>query len=335
MIASLLGTSGASFVRARSRVVAVLLCVALGAGTSTAAPPDDDRARQARAVAIFERGEAQFVDGRYDAAATLFQEAWETFPDPAYLLNIGLAFEKAGRWRLAALWYDRFLERHPNAPQVSEARRRRDAAKKSREAARAIVMVASTPSGALAEDVSGKGAEAGAASEAGATCVTPCRLAVDPGPVAIAVTLGDLRAERARSLAPGERWDLDLTLDPSRGTRGAPDEPDRTPSWVAFGVGGAALVVGVVFAALAKGSYDDARALTRSPLGDADFARFESERRDVKTQSLVADLGFLGALTGATVGAILWFDADPAEPSPSEKPAARASTALTPRPAWR
>jgi hypothetical protein len=293
-----------------------------------AAPNETERERQARAVAIFERGEAQFVDGRYDAAATLFREAYETFEDPAYLLNIGLAFEKGERWPLAVLWYDRFLQRYPKAPQVPEAQRRRAAAAKSRDAARAIVMVVSTPAGALASDLTARDGEGEPAR-----CVTPCRLAVDPGPVVIQVALGDLRAERTKSLSPGERWDLEVTLSASSIPTMPVAGPDRTAAWVALGVGGAALVTGIVFAVLAKGSYDDARALTGRPLDADDFARFGRERDAAKTQSLVADLGFLGALTGATIGTVLWLDApdeigtthvmDPAPLGP-RMPAARA-----------
>ncbi|MFO0751345.1 MAG: hypothetical protein U1F43_37605, partial [Myxococcota bacterium] len=120
--------------------------------------------RQARAFATFQSGERQFKGGQYDAAAGLFQQAFETWKDPAYLFNVGLAFEKAERWRLALEWYDRFLAEYPKVPNVSEVRRRRDAASKSRGGAGAAGRGGGAPAGFLGARPRRGGAAAGGAA---------------------------------------------------------------------------------------------------------------------------------------------------------------------------
>lgn len=263
-----------------------------------------DRVRQEAAIATFERGQAQFRQGRYDAAAGLFKEAFETWPDPAYLYNIGYSFEKAERWPLAVLWYRRFMARYGDSPNAPEVARRLAAAQESRDANRAEVMITSEPAGARAELLIGSRAleDGGDADDEVRSCVTPCRLRVDPGPVAVAVELAERRVEHTRSLAARERWDLAVEL-PGFARRA----PDRTPSWVAWGIAGASLALGIGFAVAAQDSFDEGEALAaRGPLGDADQRRLAGLREDVAERSLVADVGFAGALIGAGVGAILW-----------------------------
>ena len=298
-------------IRAFATLVAVssLMGPILGTTEPAAAWADSDAERQARAIRTFERGQLQFRDGRFDAAAQLFQEAWSTWPDPAYLYNVAFSFEKAGRWRLALEWYRRFLDRYPDSANAPEVRARKEAVAKAREADRAEVVVRSEPAGARASAVTDESGDE-------PSCVTPCTLRVDPGPIALRVELGERRVDRSKSLAAGEHWELEVRLP---GPPRPPPPPDRAAAWVAWGLGGAALVTGVVFAALAQSSYDDGRALVaRAPLDDGDRDRLADLRGDVRTQSLVADLGFVGALTGATLGALLWFDAEPAAPRPEE-----------------
>ncbi|MCC6620234.1 MAG: hypothetical protein IT385_03215 [Deltaproteobacteria bacterium] len=289
---------------------ALALLVALA--TAPARAETDDQ-KKARAFETFGRGEAQFERGHFDAAARLFEEAWSTWRDPAYLFNIGLAFEKAERWPLAVEWYGRFLEAYPAVPQVSEVRRRHDAAVKSREAARAQVHVTTDPAGARAEilDVADV-----------AACVTPCVLRVDAGPITVRATLGARTAEAARSVGPSERWDVTLRLadvatdpDPPR-----PPAPDRTGPIVSWAIGGAALVTGVAFGVMASDTYDEGRALADKNGGlleRGDYDRLAGLREDLERESLVADVGFATALVGGAIGLVLWLTAD----APASTPA--------------
>lgn len=294
------------------------------ASRAVAAAPDPKtnetpKERQARAIETFGRGEAQFRDGRYDAAARLFQEAWDAWKDPAYLFNIGLAFEKAGRWPLAVEWYGRFLKEYPEVPNASDVSRRRDAAVKSREASRAQIMVTSSPSGARAEIPSDATVQ---------PCTTPCLLRVDPGPVTVKVALGTKTREVARSIDRSERWDLLVDLvnfDPGPGHKDpiVPEpEADRTGAIVAWSLGGAGLVVGTIFGIMANGDYDDGSALAAKNGGNlekGDYDRLGGLRSDLKRDSMVADIGFGTALVGAVVGTVLWIVSEP-DPVPATHP---------------
>ncbi|MFO0751073.1 MAG: hypothetical protein U1F43_36170, partial [Myxococcota bacterium] len=148
-----------------------------------------------------------------------------------------------------------------------------------------------------------------------AACATPCLLRVDPGPVTVKAVLGRRTKDAARSLAPNERWDLSLDLPEIVDVHAPPPGPDRTGAWVAWGVGGAALITGTVFGVMANGDYDDGTALAGKNggvLGRADYDRLTGLRHDLERDSLVADIGFVGAIVGAAVGTILWVTAEPA-----------------------
>jgi len=280
---------------------------------SSVAHAETPEQQQARAFETFGRGEAQFKDGHYDAAARLFQEAFEAWKDPAYLFNIGLAFEKAERWRLAVEWYDRFVREYPDVPNVSEVMRRREAAQASRNATRAAITVSTEPAGARADVPSDASVEA---------CVTPCTLRIDPGPATIRVVLGDRQKEIARSMAPGERWDLSLDLGAKSTDPVAEPVYDRTGTYVVWGIGGAMLVTGAAFGVLASNAHSDGKALAdqgarEGGLVQSDLDRLDGLRDDVKRDSAIADVGFIGAVVGAAIGTVLWFTTDP-EPAPTK-----------------
>lgn len=296
-------------VRALVAVVAVMVLMAPTAG---AAEPDV-AARQAEAVRLYEEGEAQYLDGRYDAAAERFEAAYAAYPDPAYLFNIGLAFEKQGRWPLVVRYFERFLAEAPTAAARPEVERRLAAARTSREAERATITITTAPAGATARVPT---------DDEVPPCTTPCTLRVDPGPTTVTLERGNLRAVVTRGLGPAERWQVTqaLTAAGVDGTAAPPPRaPDRTASVVAWSVGGAGLVAGVVFGVLASGEYDQGEELAaRGPLGEADQATLAGHRDAVRDHSTIADVGFAVALTGAVVGAVLWLTADAGEDDAGE-----------------
>jgi len=305
---------------------AVALALALGLLVPDRVHAETDDQKKARAFEMFARGEAQFDLGAFDAAARLFQEAFETFADPAYLFNVGLAFEKAARWPLAVEWYGRFLEAYPRVPQVSEVKRRHAAASEAREAARAEVLVTSVPAGARAEIVDAPNVPA---------CVTPCALRVDAGPITVRASLGDRRDEATKSLGPSDRWDVALHLaDVTVPVVPPPPTPDRTGAIVSWSVGGAALVSGVVFGVMANDTYDAGRALATKNGGlleRADYDRLAGKREDLERESLIADVSFVTALVGGALGLVLWLVSEPAPVDDGVAPSAsRPGTA-----AWR
>ncbi len=92
--------------------------------------------------------------------------------------------------------------------------------------------------------------------------------------------------------------------------------PSRLGPAVSWAVAGAGLVTGIVFGVIAQQDYDDGLALARrSPLPEADYDALAQRRQDLRDHSLIADIGFGVAVTGAVVGAVLWFTGDAGTPS--------------------
>lgn len=112
---------GVNFVAAsfiRLALVALLTAVSL-AGHVHAQDEDDSEAR-----ALFDAGEAAYAAGRFDAALSRFQEAYELSHRPIILWNIALAADRARQDTLALETYRRFLDEVPESPAVHDLRLR-------------------------------------------------------------------------------------------------------------------------------------------------------------------------------------------------------------------
>ncbi len=81
--------------------VVVGLTVALWSGTAFA---DMATARQK-----FSAGERAYNLGEFDKAVSLFKEAYEAEPDPAFLFNIAQSYRQAGDCKEAVFFYKRYL----------------------------------------------------------------------------------------------------------------------------------------------------------------------------------------------------------------------------------
>lgn len=242
----------------------------------------------------FESGERAFAAGQFEVAAAAFREAFALHPEPAYLYNQALALAKGQRYAEAVAAFDDFLVRFPKAPKLVEIRRRRAEAVAAREKAKATVAVSTIPAGAMVELSTGE------------SCEAPCELRVDPGLVVLTVRAGGRSRQEARTLGVSERWSVGFDLTPP-----PPPAVDHTASWVSWGVGAGALVLGTAFAVSADGNYSKGeRLVAASPLDEGDFRRLEGLREDVRSQSLIADIGFGVAVVGVVMGAIFWATSD-------------------------
>src|SRR5262249_25111144 len=91
------------------RIVLVLV-LALVARVAAADP-----AAQARADALFEKGQTAYQAGSYKDATELFKQAYELVRDPVYLFNIAQSYRKVLDCENASDFYNRYLTESPNA----------------------------------------------------------------------------------------------------------------------------------------------------------------------------------------------------------------------------
>jgi hypothetical protein len=225
----------------------------------------------------------------------------------------------------------------PNAPPQFVA---------AQERAKAALPAAQARIGQLIVHVLVDGAAASAASVAidGVALVAAMldtERPTDPGPHELRATAQGFEPATATvTLADGEHKRVELHLVPSAAPPPAatpapapapeatpaeppppppaapppPGAPNRTPAYVAYGVGGVGLVVGAVFGVMALG--------TKSTLTDACNpktncpASSQSDIDSLSTKAWVANGGFAVAILGAGIGTYLWLTADDA-PKPA------------------
>src|SRR5262249_33670077 len=78
----------------------------------------------AAAKESFESAQQAFVRGEYAVAAERFLAAYEHKPDPAFLFNIAVAFEKAKQLEKAKGYFTPYLEKDPNASDAAQVKLR-------------------------------------------------------------------------------------------------------------------------------------------------------------------------------------------------------------------
>jgi hypothetical protein len=68
------------------------------------------------AKSLINQGNARFSQESYQEALQLYQAAYELYPSPKILFNVGQAAEKLGRYVMALANYERFLEAKTTKP---------------------------------------------------------------------------------------------------------------------------------------------------------------------------------------------------------------------------
>lgn len=97
-----------------------------------------------RARAHMERGQALYLQARFEEAAAEFEAAYEAQPFSAFLYNAGVAYERAGRAEQAASFFEQYLERDPDASDRADVTAR---VRRLRAAAQAAANPPENPSG--------------------------------------------------------------------------------------------------------------------------------------------------------------------------------------------
>jgi hypothetical protein len=158
------------------------------------------------------------------------------------------------------------------------------------------------------------------------------RRAIDPGLRAVVVTApGYVSADKSVTLREGEEREVAFVLRPppsvdltDRDSR-QPVAPapateggkPRWPMWVAFGAGGAGLVVGSVTGALALGARSELKGQCKGPDGKCLPTSLEEKRRmdgDVSryhTLGTLSGVGFAVGVAGAATGVVLLLTGKP------------------------
>ena len=96
------------------KLALVLVCAF--ATTAVAGPDKVDPVTQAKAVKLFESGQASYQQGKYLAAIDLFKNAYDLVNDPVYLFNIAQSYRKIADCIQAHDYYVKYLEADPKAP---------------------------------------------------------------------------------------------------------------------------------------------------------------------------------------------------------------------------
>lgn len=207
------------------------LCPALCALLAAPAVAHADPAEGAR---LLQQAEQAIREGDSTRAVLFLQQAYEVDPDPRYIANLGVVYERSGQYAAAADAFERYLAGDPEPS-------KRAAAESALARLRPEGVIGSRPSGALV-------LLDGAAEPAGRT---PLRTRLLAGPHTVQLRLdGYHPVDRALGVDPGEAFQLDVDLRPLP----APDR--RTAGLVAIGGGAVALGAAGLFAWLSADALD-------------------------------------------------------------------------------
>ena len=107
-------------------LLGVWLCVAAGSNAVAAPAADESTPDKALTAAkeSFEAAQNLFVRGEYAAAAEKFLSAYEHKPYPAFLFNVAVSFEKSKQLEKAKQYFERYLEKDPNASDAAQVKLR-------------------------------------------------------------------------------------------------------------------------------------------------------------------------------------------------------------------
>jgi hypothetical protein len=297
-----------------SAVVLSLLCWLPG---HVWAQPDDGIAQRKEEAKTFANSAHELMGkGLYDDAIELFKKADARFHSPVFLLFISKAEVSQGHLLAGRQWLQKVIDEQL-ADYAPEAFReaREEAQRRANKLEEQIPVVTLSVVGAAADQAEVElDGRVLSASESSA----PIRL--DPGDHrAMAQAPDGSSDERSFSLSAGEQTSVELVLtssidaDPDPIT---PPEPDRASpdgrSWllpgIAFGVGGAGLLMGVVAGAIFTGQAGDLKDACEND-GDGDENTCPADKEEdgdtVTTIGNVSTAGFVIAGVGVAAGIVL------------------------------
>lgn len=307
-----------------SRPIGPAVFVALGLGLClppaalAAEPPTppgeaakrDPAEAKARAQKHFERGIAAYKESRFKDAIDAFLDAHREYPSPTLSFNTARAYEKMGDATGALRFYREYLRQAPNASDKAtvEARTTELEAKLQERGIQQVTILSNVEGATVLVD----GRPVG---------ITPWTGEILPGRHTLGLkrdgyvdgsTEFELSAHRAADVV------LDLEVAPkappvkerapeSGGPMLPKDQPEGIervgiPTWVAFGLGAAALGGAAVFEGLRANSEDSVK---NEP---AQVDRHEAYDRMQDQQTVARILAGVGAAGVVVGGVLLYFD---------------------------
>lgn len=131
------------------RMFRSLLCCSLLAGPAAAIAGEPAATVQQQAAALYKQGVGRFKAQDFEAAARLFQQAYDLDPSPVLLYNLARSAEEMGDAEAAIRHYRAYLQRFESASDRSEVERRiRTIEAFQRQAAKGTVVLTELPVGA-------------------------------------------------------------------------------------------------------------------------------------------------------------------------------------------
>jgi hypothetical protein len=267
----------------------------IGAVTPRAYAADSAKQQAAR---LLDAGVAQFEEGHAAEAYASFQSAYQLYPSPKILLNMGQALKALGRVAEAAQAYQRFLMETSALPEVGDRRvalARAGLAEILPHLGRVRLSV--QPDQAV---VSVDGRPMGPASQLRIIYLSPGDHRVT------ASSNGFVGRSVPVAAVAGYEERLELVLDPAPDplpvvTAAAPvPAPGRRWTWVAGGASVALLAGGIGFGLHANALWREFRE-TRSP------ERYDTLERQIGREGTVANILFVTAGAAAVTAGLLYF----------------------------
>jgi len=275
----------------KARGFAIALCAAVAlVGPLARADEAATATPVERAVEIYKRANALYDAGKLEDAEKLYREAWQLAKGYDIASNLGAVTFDRGKYRDAAEYLSYALASFPAGGKPAERTNIQDALKKARAHVGALKLQVNVPRARLS--INGK-----------AIGDSPLSLEVfvDPGSITVAAELdGYEPAAQTIEAKAGEAREVTLALAPKQTP---PVERSMVGPVVAFGVGGAGLLLGIVTAAVAVAKTNDVGAACSVTKTCPNSARGDYD--SALALSRVSTVGFAVAGVGAAVGLTL------------------------------
>lgn len=299
----------------RSWLLVVLLTAV---AFSAHAQPSEENIATARGLGV--EGQAALDAGDHAKAADRFRRAESLYHAPTLVLGLARAYVGLGKYVRARESYNKIIrEKLPADAPAAFKQAQEDARKEIGSLEGKTSWVTITVAGAEDPEVTIDGEPVPAAA-------LGVRRAVDPGDHEVmARAEGYLPATSDFSVDQGASTEvsLELQIDPNAGSgsgaspgagQGDPGGTQRILGFVALGVGGAGLLVGVITGALAMGQHSD----LEEACPDSQCLPAEQDNLDsYRTMGTVSTIGFIAGGVLAATGVVLVLTAPSAdEPGP-------------------